>query len=89
MNTPLTDSEKQAAQDALANGPAITFQEAADELERELGVRTRVYPDWIKAGRLSKTEARDRFDRLTSAHVALKALAEHADKVAALRESAL
>ncbi len=52
------------------------IQAAADEVQRELAVRQRCYPDWVKQGRLSATEARDRFDRLSDAHSVVKRLAE-------------
>ena len=42
-------------------------KEAYDELDRELSVRDRCYQGWVKDGRLSKTDARDRYDRLKSA----------------------
>lgn len=47
--------------------------EAYDELRRELGVRDRCFPGWVKDGRLSRSDARDRYDRLKSAIVHLEA----------------
>jgi hypothetical protein len=41
--------------------------EAADEIERELNVRARCFPRWIKDGRVSATDAQDRLDRLATA----------------------
>ena len=41
--------------------------EAADECERELNVRRRCFPRWVKDGRVSATDAQDRVDRLASA----------------------
>lgn len=38
-----------------------------DELTRELTVRTRIYDDWVAKGRMSYTEARDRYLRHASA----------------------
>jgi hypothetical protein len=38
-----------------------------DELCRELGVRERCFPDWVKQGRVSYSDATDRYDRLKSA----------------------
>ena len=46
--------------------------EAFDELKRELGVRDRCYPNWVADGRLARTDARDRYDRLKSAIVHLE-----------------
>lgn len=42
-------------------------QEAADEVLRELGVRDRCYPKWMDTGKLSKTEAKDRMNRMSTA----------------------
>jgi hypothetical protein len=43
-------------------------QEAIDELHRELTVRQRCFPRWVKEGRVSATDAQDRIDRLATAH---------------------
>lgn len=42
-------------------------QEALDELQREFNVRARCFNNWIKDGRVSRTDAQDRLDRLGSA----------------------
>lgn len=52
-----------------------TPQEARDEVERELSVRRRCYPHWVKDGRLSRTEASDRMARMEAALVYLDRLA--------------
>lgn len=44
-----------------------SMQEATDEVIRELNVRSRCFPRWIKDGRVSETDAIDRLDRLASA----------------------
>jgi hypothetical protein len=44
-----------------------SVQEALDELEREFNVRARCFPRWIQDGRVSRTDAQDRLDRLGSA----------------------
>jgi hypothetical protein len=52
------------------NGSGFTerpVQEAYDELVRELGVRDRCFPQWVKEGRIAHSDARDRYDRLKSA----------------------
>lgn len=41
--------------------------EALDECTRELHVRERCFPRWIKEGRVSETDAQDRLDRLATA----------------------
>lgn len=38
--------------------------EAATELERELGVRSRCYAQWVQAGKLSTIDAVDRYERM-------------------------
>lgn len=41
--------------------------EALDECSRELNVRRRCFPRWVKEGRVSETDAQDRLDRMASA----------------------
>jgi len=41
--------------------------EALDECMRELNIRKRCFARWIQDGRLSRTDAQDRLDRLASA----------------------
>lgn len=36
---------------------------ARDEAARELGVRERCFPRWVKEGRITATDARDRLER--------------------------
>lgn len=38
--------------------------EAATELERELGVRSRCYAGWIQGGKISTIDAVDRYERM-------------------------
>lgn len=47
-------------------------EEAISELERELNVRKNCYDRWVKEGRLSKVDARDRLRRLELAVQILK-----------------
>jgi hypothetical protein len=49
--------------------------EAIDEVHRELCVRRRCFPRWILDGRVSKTDAQDRVDRLATALSLLTELA--------------
>lgn len=44
-----------------------TLREARDEVERELCVRKRCFPRWVQDGRLSRTDAQDRIERLERA----------------------
>ena len=56
----------------LKAGGRRSLEEALSELERELQVRLRCYQRWIEDGKLSKTDARDRSERLESAIQLLK-----------------
>ena len=58
-----------------------TLEEAMDEVERELNVRARCFPRWIDDGRVSKTDARDRLDRLATALTILETLHAAQDDV--------
>lgn len=49
------------------SGQVRTLAEAIDEVDRELAVRRRCYDRWVTEGKLSGTEARDRYDRLEAA----------------------
>jgi hypothetical protein len=53
-----------------------TTREAIDEINRELNVRSRCFPRWIKEGKVSNTDAQDRLDRLASAILILEMLDE-------------
>jgi hypothetical protein len=48
--------------------------EALDELHREFAVRQRCYHRWIDDGKVSRTDAQDRLDRLASAIAILAGL---------------
>ena len=72
MNEPTTTPE--AGNHPHDNGQRSP-QEAADELQRELAVRQRCFPSWVEQGRLSRTEARDRLERMESALHYLQRLA--------------
>jgi len=53
--------------------PKLVGAEAAfDELERELNVRIRCFPRWVAEGRMCRTDAVDRLDRLHTAVALLK-----------------
>jgi hypothetical protein len=43
------------------------LEEALDEVQREYNVRARCFPRWISEGRMSRTDAQDRLDRLATA----------------------
>lgn len=57
--------------------------EALDELQREFNVRERCFPRWITEGRVSRTDAQDRLDRLASAIEYLTAASSDAPQPAA------
>lgn len=61
-------------------------REALDELEREMDVRSRIYRKWVQEGRLTKTDATDRYERHLSAvmlvrHVLAGLPVEHPDSI--------
>ncbi len=58
----------------LQRGSFLGLDEAVDECQREMDLRTRCYPKWLGEGRISKTDARDRLARLESAVQILKTL---------------
>lgn len=61
------------SQETAAITPKLsTPQAAVDEIERELNVRLRCFPRWVSEGRVSRTDAQDRIDRLHTAYELLK-----------------
>lgn len=54
---------------------ARSLEEAIAELEREVGVRCRIFDGWIQAGKLSRVDAWDRMERMLSALFLLRAQA--------------
>lgn len=46
----------------MMDATMLTAQEAYDEAMRELQVRERCYAKWVKEGKISRTEARQRFN---------------------------
>ena len=55
-------------------GNGRTLQEACDEVEREFNVRERCFPKWVTEGRIGRTDAKDRLERLAAACYFLRAL---------------
>lgn len=51
---------------------ARTLQESVDELQRELQVRQRCFARWVTEGRLTRSDATDRYERLLTALNMLK-----------------
>jgi hypothetical protein len=67
----------EATKDQKAITPKLSAPQAAvDELYRELQVRLRCFPRWIEEGRVSRTDAIDRIDRLNTALQLLKGVVE-------------
>jgi hypothetical protein len=61
--------------DALFEGwESQSVQSALDECARELGVRERVYCDWVESGKLDGTAAADRIQRMCKACQVLSAV---------------
>jgi hypothetical protein len=52
---------------AQKHPPTRSLTEAISEVNRELLIRARIYPKWIKELKLDQVDAQDRFDRLASA----------------------
>lgn len=44
-----------------------SLEQALDECRREQGVRHRCFPGWVKDGRLSRSDAKDRLERMDAA----------------------
>ncbi len=62
-----------------------TLPEALDEVNRELAVRRRLFPRWILDGKISRTDALDRLERLETASFHLSKLCDLRDESLALR----
>lgn len=63
------------AQPTAPNGNTLT--QALAEMEREHGVRLRVYPKWVESGTLGRYQASEQMDRLEAAMHFLKSLMPH------------
>ncbi len=57
-------------------GTLITLQEMRTETGREVGKRRRAYPNFIRDGRLSQTQATEQINRMDAAYYFLKAVEE-------------
>jgi hypothetical protein len=60
--------------DQMQLGLADTARHAADEVLREMGVRTRVYPKLVADGRLGDSEAKRRLECMEQAWTLLRAI---------------
>lgn len=64
-NAPATGATETATMPTAQNG--VTMEDAYAELCRELDVRKRCYGKWIKEGKISRTDAKDRGSRMEAA----------------------
>jgi hypothetical protein len=71
--------EVKTMQDYMEAKTIRNITEAIDEVHRELCVRKRCFPRWIRDGRVSKTDAQDRVDRLATAFDLLTSMAAMPD----------
>ena len=60
-------SNKAAIDDLTKGWQLVDVVAALDEIEREINVRSRCFLRWIEDGRLSRTDAKDRLQRLIKA----------------------
>ena len=72
-----------------ANVTQVTDIEAWSELERELAVRGRIFDKWVKEGKLSWADARDRYARLKRAALILKAVVDDTDQMNSINTTPL
>lgn len=63
---------------------SVPIADQIAEVEREIGYRERVYPNWVDAGRLSHDKAALHFNRMRAAAATLRAVQRHADGLRAL-----
>lgn len=64
--------------DSLAAGwEGRTYQEALDEVGRELGVRERMYVRWVNEGKHSVSDAQDRLQRMICAASIIQAIVDN------------
>lgn len=61
----------------------LPLPEALHECERELQVRQRCYPRWVKEGKLTQFEATERGNRLAAAIQWLQKMLDRSEAVAA------
>jgi hypothetical protein len=54
--------------------PGVTCEQALIEVDRELQLRKRLYPDWYAAGKLAMGEGKDRLERMARAYQLLALL---------------
>lgn len=66
----------QASSPEVLKPHLVDPQAALDELYRELAVRARCFPRWIVEGRVSRTDAQDRLNRMHTAYELLKGAVE-------------
>lgn len=81
MSMPKVQMTAEQAEKWLLELDADCIEQAQSELARELQVRDRIYPDWVSGGKLSRIEAKDRYDRLKKALEIITVLLDSKGKV--------
>lgn len=56
-------------------GSAVTLEEQVAAVEREIGLRLRVYPRWVASGKMRQARADKEIERMRAVLVTLKELA--------------
>lgn len=70
----MSEGNGQTTAASLAEGwQHRSIEEALDEVAREIAVRERCFPRWITEGRISKSDAKDRLQRMLKAAFLLDA----------------
>jgi hypothetical protein len=76
LMTTIRNRMSQASSSEELKPHLVDPQAALDELYRELAVRARCFPRWIVEGRVSRTDAQDRLNRMYTAYELLKGVVE-------------
>lgn len=59
----------------------VSLREQADEAQRELGMRHRVYPGLVSRGKMTEAESAAAIDRMRAIRDTLRLFAEHEDEL--------
>jgi hypothetical protein len=78
FSQPWMNGQTQQTTEASVVESYRSFEQALDELNREANVRSRCFPRWIQEGRVSRSDARDRLDRICSAIKYLEVMSKSA-----------
>lgn len=72
-----------------ASAPKVSLREQADEAQRELGMRHRVYPGLVKRGKMSAAESAVAIDRMRAIRDTLRLFADHEDAIRSALSTAI